>query len=118
MLIAGIGISIISILGFVLQFGVCSPMTYGLVLSTFLDAGLVFLIVYLLAPHLTILPMSSLPLWYLGMGLRRSPSFLTSRWTQIRPATNACANQRHFTAGKRTRPASWRTFEAFASSGR
>ena len=60
----GIGISIIGIIGLTLQFGVFSPITYRLgVLRTFRVAGLVFPVVYLLAPLLTILPMRSpLPL--------------------------------------------------------
>ena len=58
----GIGLSIIGILGLTLQFGVFSTLTHRLgILPTFRTAGLLFPVVYLLAPLLTILPMRSPP---------------------------------------------------------
>ena len=58
----GIGISIIGIIGLTLQFGVFSSITYRYgVLPTFCVAALVFPVVYLFAPLLTILPTRSLP---------------------------------------------------------
>lgn len=58
----GIGISIIGILGLTLQFGVFSSLTHRLgILPTFRAAGLVFPVVYMLAPLLTLLPMRSPP---------------------------------------------------------
>lgn len=53
----GIGISMIGILGLTLQFGVFSSLTHKLgILPTFRAAGLVFPLVYVLAPLLTLLP--------------------------------------------------------------
>ena len=74
----GIGIIIIGIIALMLQFGVFSSVTYRLgVLRTFRVAGLVFPVVYLFAPLLTILPMRSPPplpadgvwLWICMIGL-------------------------------------------------
>ncbi|KAL8735050.1 MAG: hypothetical protein Q9181_002972 [Wetmoreana brouardii] len=58
----GMGISIIGVLELILQFGVFSSVTHRFgVLATFRDAGLVFPVVYTLAPLLILLPMRSPP---------------------------------------------------------
>lgn len=58
----GIGISIIGILGLTLQFGIFSSLTHRLgILPTFRAAGLVFPVVYVLAPLLALLPMNRSP---------------------------------------------------------
>ena len=58
----GIGISIIGILGLTLQFGVFGSITHRLgVLPTLRTAALLFPVVYMLAPLLTVLPIRSPP---------------------------------------------------------
>ncbi|KAL8726530.1 MAG: hypothetical protein Q9166_006662 [cf. Caloplaca sp. 2 TL-2023] len=58
----GIGISIIGTFGLMLQFGVFPSVTHRLgVLQAFRTAGLIFPIVYILAPLLVLLPMRSPP---------------------------------------------------------
>ncbi|KAI4131410.1 MAG: hypothetical protein LQ338_001237 [Usnochroma carphineum] len=58
----GLGISIIGYFGLTLQFGVFSSITHRLgVLPTLRAAGLIFPVVYIIAPSLVLLPMRSAP---------------------------------------------------------